>query len=168
MKMGIFGHLHTNIKNLSRAFKPPNILYAKCVLDFCSCQCMICWHLKNLQILGFTRISNKSSQNLCFWRILNKLNLFINPPMPDSKSAQSWYFFSILEINNFLGFQNVFPKLHDPSWFCQFFVFPWIFRFFLCLITRDRFFKKMMQNEMIMFFLKRDLGRNLSTFCVKK
>ena len=88
--------------------------------------------------------------------------------MPDSKSAQSWYFFSILEIDNFLGFENVFPKLHDPSWFFQFFVFPWIFPFFVCLITRDRFFKKIMQNEMIMFFLKRDLGRNLSAFCVKK
>ena len=40
---------------------------------------------------------------------------FFNPPMPDSKSAQNWYFFSILEINNFLGFQNVFPKLYEPS-----------------------------------------------------
>ena len=39
----------------------------------------------------------------------------MNPPMPDSKSAQSWHFFSILEISNFLGFQNVFSKLHEPS-----------------------------------------------------
>ena len=44
----------------------------------------------------------------------------INPPMPDSKSAQSWYFFSILQIDNFLGFQNVFPKLHDQLNDCRF------------------------------------------------
>ena len=35
-------------------------------------------------------------------------------PMPDSKCAQSWYVFSILEIDNFLVFQNAFPKFHDP------------------------------------------------------
>ena len=57
---------------------------------------------------------------------LNVWNHF-NPPMPDSKSAQSWYFFSILEISNFLGFQNVFPKLHEPSWFS---IFCFFLKFF--------------------------------------
>ena len=28
------------------------------------------------------------------------------PPMPDSESAQNWYFFSIFEINTFLRVQN--------------------------------------------------------------
>ena len=88
--------------------------------------------------------------------------------MTDSKSAQSWYFFSILEIDIFLGFQNVFPKLHDPSWFFQFFVFPWIFPFFVCLIIRDRFFKKMMQNEMIMFFLNWTSLRDFYWFLCQK
>jgi len=39
----------------------------------------------------------------------------LNFPMQDSKSARNWHFFSILEIKNFVGFQNVFPKLHEPS-----------------------------------------------------
>jgi len=61
----------------------------------------------------------------------------VNPPMPDSKIAQRWYFFLILEISNFLGFQNVFPKLHEPSWFLFFFVFSWIFCFFVPHYTRQ-------------------------------
>ena len=55
---------------------------------------------------------------------------WLNHPMPDSKSAKSWCFFSILEISKFLGFQNVFPKLHEPSWFLFFVVFPWNYLFF--------------------------------------
>ena len=74
----------------------------------------------------------------------------LNPPMPDSKSAQSWYFFVILESNNFLGFQNIYPELHDPSWFWQLFLFCLNSLLFVCLITRDRICKKVMQNEMIM------------------
>lgn len=62
--------------------------------------------------------------------------------MPDSKSAQSWYFFSILEISNFLGFQNVFPKLHEPSWFRKFFVFSWNSLFFCASLHAIDFAKK--------------------------
>ena len=61
----------------------------------------------------------------------------LNLPMPDSKSAQSWYFFSILEISNFLGFQNFFPKLHESSWFRNFFVFPLNSLFFCLSYTRQ-------------------------------
>ena len=65
----------------------------------------------------------------------------LNPPMPDSKSAQSWYFFSILEISNFLGFQNVFPKLYEPSWFWIFFVFSWNSLFFCASLHATHFAK---------------------------
>ena len=39
----------------------------------------------------------------------------INPPMPDSKSAQSWCFFRILEDKNFLGFQKRIPIVNQKS-----------------------------------------------------
>ena len=65
-----------------------------------------------------------------------------NSPMADSKSAQSWYFFSIIEISNFLGFQNVFPKLHEPSWFWNFFVFSWNSLFFCASLHATDFEKK--------------------------
>ena len=71
----------------------------------------------------FLQICNRSIFRFCSRSLFYFKN--INPPIPDSKSAQSWYFFSILEISKFLGFQNVFPKLHEPSWFWIFFVFSW-------------------------------------------
>ena len=99
---------------------------------------------------GKTLHSLKSKKYICLvieWFFKSNFN----PPMPDSKSAQSWYFFVILESNNFLGFQNIYPELHDPSWFWQLFLFCLNSLLFVCLITRDRICKKVMQNEMIMF-----------------
>ena len=98
------------------------------------------------------------SSKVHFWvgiLVINKLKKFfvrvifvpprnqskLNPPMPDSKSAQSWYFFSILEINNILGFRNVFPKLHEPSWFWFFFVFSWNSLFFCASLHAKDFAK---------------------------
>ena len=75
--------------------------------------------------------------------------------MPDSKSAQSLSFFVILESKNFLGFRNIYPEIYDPSWFFQLFLFSLNSFLFVSLITRNRFCKKVMQNEMIMFLHKR-------------
>ena len=88
--------------------------------------------------------------------------------MPDSKSAQSWYFFVILESNNFLGFQNIYPELHDPSWFWQFFLFCMNSLLFVCLIIRDRICTKVMQNEMIMFLHNYMSLRDFKSFFVLK
>ena len=62
-------------------------------------------------------------------------------------------FFSILEISNFLEFQNFFPKLHEPSWFWFLFVFSWNSLFFVCLITRDPGFAKNWCRTKCFFFL---------------
>ena len=88
------------------------------------------------------KILSKSSHFSKIYDTSKSVHFLFHLPMLDSKSAQSWYFFLILEIHSFLGFQNVFPKLHDPSWFCQFFVFFLNFSFFLCVSLHATDFSK--------------------------
>ena len=88
--------------------------------------------------------------------------------MPNSESAQICCLFAILESNNFWGVRNIYPEMHDPSWFWQLFVFSLNSLAFVCLTTRDRFCKKVMQNEMIMFLHKWTSLRDFNSFLSQK